>query len=248
LGYHMDIFHSWKFPSNDHLNKVLYNRGIQGVILGQTNGDFRPYTPPYDKVAVVQCGFFLPVEIHALVRSDLDAAVRLSFERIYARRFHKIGMILIKDPKSASDRMLEASIWDLKRIYPDCVEVFIVEWSSLPTQRKLLKEWFHSKKIGAVVGVTATVDGLLQEMGIEVPFASMIYDPHRPQCAGADIQSAIMGEMAINLLDSFLRQNLLGIPTVKKVFMVEPVWREGKSLLRRRIAHGSKKAGAILAH
>jgi len=236
LGYHLDIFHSWKFPSNDHLNKVLHSRGIQGVIVGQTNGDFRPYIPPFDQIAVVQCGFFMPVEIHALVRSDLEAAVRLCFEKVRARSFPKIGMVLLKNPAAASDKILETTIWDLKRIYPDEVEVFIEDWTIIRKQLESLEKWFFSRKIDAVVGVTASVDSLLQSLKIEIPFACMIFDPHRPYCDGADIQSSVMGEMSINLLDSFLRQNVRGIPTVKKVFMVEPTWREGTSLSRPRMS------------
>jgi len=236
LGYHLDVFQSWKFPSNDHITKILYNRGIRGVIVGQNNGNLKPYTPPRDTLAVVQCGLFLPVEIFTLVRPDLDTAVRLCFEKVRSRNFSRIGIILLKNPEAVSDRILETTIWDLKRIFPDNVEVFIKPWSFLQTEPTTLKEWFHRHKMDAVIGITPSVYHLLQEFEIKVPFACMVYDANRPQFDGANLQFSMMGEMSINLLDSYLRQNLLGMPAIKRIFMVEPTWHEGTSLSRRGIA------------
>jgi len=235
LGYHLDVLRSWEFTRDNHLKKVLYSRGIQGVVIGESGSNFRPYVPPFDKIAMVQCGLYLPVEIYTLVRSDLDMAVRLCFEKVRAQNFQRIGMVLLHDPKAESDRILENSMWNLKRIYPDNIEIFIEKWNFYETHPTSLKKWFHRHKIDVVVGVTAFVDNLLQQLDIKVPFASMILDPLRPEFDGADIQSPVMGEMSVNLLDSYLRQNLLGIPPVKKVFMVEPTWHEGISLSRRRV-------------
>jgi len=236
LGYHLDVFRSWEFTSEDHLSRVLYSRGIKGVIVGQSCSNFRPYLAPLDQVAVVQCGLYMPVEIHTLVRADLDAVVRLCFEKVRSRGFHRIGMVLVKNPRAESDQILESSIWNMKRLYPDNIEIFVDEWEPLAADSGSLKKWFHKHRVDVVIGVTAIVDALLQQSKIEVPFAAMLHDPRRPQYDGSDIQSAIMGEMAINLLDSYLRQNLLGIPPVKRVYMVEPTWREGTSLSRPRIS------------
>jgi len=235
LGYNLDILKSGQFASRDHLNKVLFSRGIQGVIVGQTAGHFRTYLPTLEKIAVVQCGLYLPVEIHTLVRSDLDAVVKLCFEKVRAQGFRRIGMILLQDPKAESDQILESSTWNLKRLWPDNIELFVEEWDFFDSHPESLKKWFYRHKCDAVVGITATVDDFLQKLGIKVPFASMILEPLRPEVDGADLQGAIMGEMSINLLDSYLRQNLLGISSVKKVFMVEPTWHEGTSLSRRRL-------------
>lgn len=235
LGYNLDVLKSGQFASEDHLNKVLYSRGVQGVIVGQTAGHFRSYLPLLEKVAVVQCGLYLPVEIHTLVRSDLDAVVNLCFEKVRSQGFRRIGMVLLQDPKAVSDRILENSTWNLKRVCADNIEVFVEKWDFFDTHPASLKKWFYRHKLDAVVGITATVDDFLQKLGIKVPFACMIHDPYRPQFDGADLQSAIMGEMSVNLLDSYLRQNFLGIPPVKKVFMVEPTWHEGTSLSRRRV-------------
>jgi len=235
LGYDLNVLKSWDFTRADHLAKVLYSRGIQGVVVGQTAGNFQSSVFPIEKVAMVQCGLFMPVEIHTLVRADLDAIVRLCFAKARAQKFQRIGMVHLLTPGAESDQILENSIWNLKRVYPDNIEVFIEKWTFYDTHPASLKKWFYRHKLDAVVGVTATVDDFLQRLGIKVPFACLIHDPFRPLFDGADLQSAIMGEMSINLLDSYLRQNQLGVPAVKKVFMVEPAWHEGISLSRRRI-------------
>jgi len=235
LGYHLDVLNSWEFTGNDHLNKVLYSRGVKGVVVGKSASNFRPYVPPLEKIAVVQCGLYWPVEIFTLVRSDLDAVVRLCFEKVRSQNFRRIGMVLLHNPRAESDRILENSIWNLKRIHPDNIEVFIEKWTSFDTYSVSLKKWFYRHKLDVVIGVNALVHGILEHLGIKVPFACMIHDPHLPQFDGADLQCAIMGEMSINLLDSYLRQNLLDNPPIKKVFMVEPVWHEGTTLSRRRV-------------
>jgi len=231
LGYHLDIFHSWKFRSNNQVTQVLYSRGIQGIIVGQNNGKYEPYIPPLDSLAIIHCGLYLPVEISTLVRPDLDKGMRLCFEKVHSRGFRRIGLVLVKHPLAESDRILETSIWDLKRLHPDTVELLIIECLSLPRDRKSLKEWVDRHKLDAVIATSPTVDDMLHELGIHVPFASF-YDPHRAHLDGVDLQFSAIGEMSINLLDTYLRQNLLGMQTVKKIFMVEPKWHDGSSLSR----------------
>jgi len=235
LGYNLDILHSWEFTSDDHLTKVLYSRGIQGVVVGQSGDRFHPRIPHLDEVAVVQCGLFLPVEILTLVRPDLDSAVRLCFEKVRSRGFERIGMVLLHNLNAESDRILEDAIWNLKRVYSENIEVFIEKWSVFLSRRTPLKEWFYRHQIDVVVGINPAIDDFLQQLGIDAPFACMIHDLYRPDFDGADLQCSLMGEMSINLLDTALRQNLFGIPSVKKVFMVEPTWHEGTTLLRPRV-------------
>ena len=230
LGYRLNILHSWKFRSNDHVNKVLYSRGIQGVVVGQNNGHVKSYTPPRDGLAIVQCGLYLPVKISTLVRPDLDTGLRLCFEKVRSHHFRRIGFVLFKNARAESDSILEATMWDLKRLHPDNVEIMVMEWRFLHRDQKTLEKWFHRHKIDAVIGISPTVIDLLHGLGIDVPFASMIYDPNRPEFDGTDLHFATQGEMSISMLDTYLRQNLLGMHPVKKIFMVKPTWHHGNSL------------------
>ncbi len=249
LGYKVTSYSVEELAAMRDPSRVLYHRGIQGIILPNF---FDPSSLPmmdWTPFSVVALGH--PLEIDAIwaqtgfhrVTTDHYEAVASSWRRAVKLGYERIGVVLFHHhPVAIRDDELRRAAW-----------LFCQE--GIPRTRRIPLQEFHfdeTAKLGpwlkryqpdVVIGMTPAVWWWIRDADWRVPEDVAFISLHKsdPETYAENKSMAGLTDMtgsevpvALELLDRAIRLSYRGLSKLPQTVLLHPPWRDGPSLPDRR--------------
>ena len=217
------------------LETVLRSRSVPGILLppAPVAGMLKTEDFPWGEFAVVAFGqSHASLPIH-MVTSDQYAAGKLAFRSIVDRGYRRIGFT------GFSDRL------NYTRFFPgyiqeqfcmpksDRIPPLFLENKKSHNPLEELRVWIARHKPDAIISEISELYSWLNEIGVHTPqqiglATTTVLDGHAD--SGIYQNSEEIGRAAAETVISQINQHHLGIPQVKRLILIEGVWRDGKTL------------------
>jgi len=236
LGYDAEII--WgKEPGmgGNRLSKILYTRGIRGVILMsmfKPRGHVRLDWPCF---AAATTGFtiFKP-DLHRATSSHYQGMI-LALRNLRKLGYERVGYLnLIESEDMVNEAWLAAYMAYHYRVHGrvKIPPLLLQAWDKKP-----MEKWLNKNRPQALVCNSRKYLGLLNELGYQVPkdigFVLLDCYPDQAECAGIHQNRDRVGAAAVDLVVGQLEANEYGLPAHQKVVMIEPTWKPGATLVPR---------------
>jgi len=222
LGYSLSEFDLGTYK-NQSLARILYSRGISGVIVAVPSFASGKVYLRFDfssfSCVAIGWGLFRPM-LHT-VRFDYFQAVRLALHHVRHRFGGCVAAVWDETTDLRSHRAAQAS--------------FVIHHADGPAQAHKL--FLNSKTLARKVIRSHRIKCLLVSAGMtlpawvadEIPDAQIVRFEHpgKRDCFGwVDTQNTLLGKWGVDLLASKLSLHERGIPESCQVMLVPPKWRK----------------------
>jgi DNA-binding LacI/PurR family transcriptional regulator len=160
----------------------------------------------------------------------------LALRSMKIRGYRRIGFAnLILQEDMANDAWLSAYLGYYYRIEGGIAvpPLLLPGWNM-----KKFSAWFNKYRPEAVISNNTQPLHFMEELGLRIPqdagFASLDCMPEDFAYAGVSQPRDRIAAKAVDLVVEQLENNEFGLPEVPKIVMVEGLWRDGPTLLKRR--------------
>lgn len=237
LGYEVEEFWA-KEPgvTSSRLSKILYTRGIRGVILapqyrsyGHASLDWR-----YFAAATVTYTVTKP-EVHRVTHSHYNG-MQILLRQLKRHTYRRPGFATLVDQNERVKRTWEGS--------------FLANQSSLPAKSRIppllipkfeagpFRKWLEKYRPDVVISNLALPLQMLIDFGYSVPddigFATLDLAlkpvPAQLSIAGIDQQPLVQGAATADLVIKQIQNNEFGLPESPVTLHFDGVWREGTTI------------------
>jgi len=229
LGYATDLLNLNDFPTKEQINRVLINRGIEGLVVLP----LRYISDLTDRISwdqfstVVVTSALQAPKFHSALPNHFDNVTK-SINQILELGYSKIGFITLKDWGRRTLHRWEGGIaWhNCFRELPQ-IKIFSESLAN-PTDYATLIDWLAKNQFEVVIAEPLT----------QVPFQEIFNQlpiQKRPQIitmswptplaiAGVDQLPELIGKAAVEILDGLIVRGEKGIPQIPYTTMIEGKW------------------------
>jgi DNA-binding LacI/PurR family transcriptional regulator len=237
MGISIELFlHDGTAATSRQLSRILYNRGIKGVILSFPRPYERdhPNELEWEKFAVVACN---PLHAHDRFHSvgtDHFRDGRMLCRKLLELGHHRIGLCISEDYDMLSSRAFKAGIWtEMQKHLPSENQIpFLVlpKW-----EHESFRAWFEEWRPRVIISQRRELFVWLKQLGLRVPQDIGIAVPSTSKGfvnSGIDQNIAQMCQEALRLLwEKLIPTSSYGIPAFPLKITIPSSWNEGKTLL-----------------
>ena len=234
-GYRLTEFDLAEYRSMERASNVLYNRGIQGLILPYMpqGAETRLTGPEWNRFAVVCCSFGWARAPFHVVAPDIFEGTRRVWQQVVARGYRRVGAAIFRHTPVAVDdhSRLGGCMVEQNALIPAGRHLPIL--LSDPTDKEAFLTWVRQHQPDVVIGFINRCYHWLVEAGYRVPgdvaFACLNVWPGEP-LSGMSVQHPQVARSAVDFLISQMHENHFGVPPVQHCLLLEPDWVEGITL------------------
>lgn len=240
LGYRLDTFNLWDYPSARSLGKTMFNRGIRGLIIPAIVDKVGVPDFDWSLFSAVGCSigeYRLP--IHSVSVNHFDA-VRLCWRQCASRGYRRIGAALYRQegPDQNDAPRHAAFAYERDRASQNFARIPIHAGSM--SDRDAFLKWYFEYRPDAVIALNDLAYWWLIDAGVKVPgetgFCSSSRNSDSPDpCCGASNMNARIAEICVNWIDQLIRINETGLPQTPEEILVTASWIEGSTLPRAKV-------------
>jgi LacI family transcriptional regulator len=236
-GYHLTEFDIAEYPNIEAAARVLYHRGIRGVLVPQLAHTVGPgiLDLPADKFTVVCLDLgWDPVPFH-VIGPDTFEETRRVWREVTRRGFKRIGgAVLAHTPHAVDDATrLGASLASQQDWVPAKQRLPLL--TTDPRDRAGFLRWMKQYRPDVVIGFIPRLYDWLREEGWRVPedvsFAALtLVVSEWPQVTGCISQGDNIGSAGVDALIAAMGENEWGVPVQQRKLLLQPIWHAGQSL------------------
>lgn len=233
LGYKLEPFYLDDYPSADAVSRVLYNRGIRGLLIPQIMNpeSKRVMRLNWEKFTGVCCGVGRVRPPLHTVTTDHFMTTRLVWEVAAKSGYKRIGASLhCHDPIADDDwQRIGASSAAIKLLQlSEAAEIPILTADVL--DEKSLVEWYHRYKPELIIGFNQRTGEILERNNIRMPedveFISLMAG-RGSKWSGILHHYDQISRISVEVLTNELRDNRWGLPELSNNILVRPEWHHG---------------------
>ncbi len=209
------------------VGRVLFNRGIRGVIVAPMPLDILPLRLNWDMHAAIAVGYsFRQREMHRVANAHFGGLITCHRE-LTSAGYERIGCVISHDEDERSLHYWQAAALCAPRVHGGAkVAPLMIKGAS---DEEAFVKWFQRNRLDAVIGNNPDQSvGWMRKLGLRVP-ADVGY-------ASLDLASAAkfpgmrqswpgIFTTAIDQLAGELARNSFGPPETPRVTLVDGVWR-----------------------
>ncbi len=239
-GYLIHEFDLAEYASIKTAARVLYHRGIRGLLVPQFEYTKGPgiLEMPVENFTVVGLDLgWVSTRFH-LVAPDRFAGTRRVWDEVAARGYRRIGgAILSHTPRAVDDATrYGSSVAAQAELLKPRERVPLLTTS--PTDRDGFLRWLDRHDPEVVIGFVSRVYDWIRASGRRVPgdiaVASLaVYPQETPDLTGVLRPVNEIGSSGVDALIAAMSENEWGAPALQRKLLLEPVWHEGTTLPRR---------------
>lgn len=219
------------------LSRILYQRGIECLLLAPTPNGGGHLTMEWDKFSSVAIGYaMLFPRLHRVGSHHLHGA-REAIRQLYRRGYRRIGLCIAKDANLRLDHScLEAmTYYHFRNPKKNRVKPLIqVDFSEKETVR-----WLKKEKPDSIITTYEWFPETLARADYRIPedvaVAFLNMDYAKPGVAGINQRYAVIGEAASDLVIGQHYRNEKGIPATPHTIMIEGCWLDGSTVSRKSV-------------
>ncbi|GHC05765.1 hypothetical protein GCM10007047_23420 [Cerasicoccus arenae] len=244
LGYKLE--HFWlgeKDMNAARLSKILYSRGILGLFVAPIPEVRQHIEMEWERFSSITTGYsFLSPNLHRSAAHHFHA-IQESLRNLCDAGYKRVGLCLYADTSRrvdelwlsgallAENRRLDAANGSQKNFQ---VFHFLFNDNTL----KDVPDWCHRNKLDVLISDNLIAMHELQNAGYNVPgdidFMTLNWEESDPDIAGIDQRPWHVGAAAMDMVIGAIQRGERGVPKVPLTTMVEGVWKDGVSLLKKR--------------
>lgn len=218
------------------IDGILHARGIRGVILAPPYMGNRRLPMTWDRYACVGTGYAWEEQQFDRVAHDHDQNVALAFQRLTALGYSRIGMCIPSFyANGRGTRWLDGFLTCQHRL-PEKFRIPLFVGSPEEDSFADFRGWHGRWQPDALLTVYGHERAWLQEMKLRVPrdvALACVTRPSHASLAGIDDRYDQIGGAAVELVASKIAFNQFGIPSHRRLILIEGTWRDGKSAPRK---------------
>jgi LacI family transcriptional regulator len=238
-GYQLSNFDLADYPSGEVASNVLYNRGVQGLIIPQMSRSVEPmlHATGWGRFAAVCCMLGWASTPFHIVRKDIFNDMRLLWREAVARGYQRIGGALFQHDPIAEDDYARygASVAEQRQLIPARQRLPFLLGG--PEDKAAFLEWVKRVKPDAIISFIETPYGWLKSAGYKIPediaFACAFVEPGMELYAGVAALNDELAQTTVDFLATQIHQNQRGTPRIQQTLLLEPQWNEGVTMPHR---------------
>ena len=237
LGFKLEAFDIHDYKNAQRLSDILYNRGINGVLVAQifTPGFCESFNwSKFSTVAISEGTFRPPVH---LVMPNHFRAVQGAWDYAFARGFKRIGLAIYDMPYALDFHDRRSAFEDRQRDVPTNRRIpvmVITPWSSEAERLAAMaisRRWVDQYQPDCILGFNDIFWWLLKDggwRGIDKPDSFVTLWKHQPapKYPGFLLSTDEIGRRAVDWLDSLLRAGERGLPDYPATLQIEMRWED----------------------
>ena len=236
-GYDLQLFNFGDYPTGEALSRVLFHRGIRGLLLAPLPHTDGPMALRLDwqRFTTVSCmlGWSRP-PLH-VVEFDWFQAIRRAWAEVLARGYRRIGAALFcHEPPSENDMSALGALRAEQSRLPRTHKVIPPHQGDL-RDKEAFQAWFRKHDPDVVLAFNDSAWDWLREMKVKMPadVGFLSFSAEAPEISGMVRSHKVIAAAGIDLLIAKLREFEQGIPAVQHTLLIEPAWVEGATLRPR---------------
>jgi LacI family transcriptional regulator len=246
MGYAFEQIYLEDYRDNSAgLQRVLRNRGIEGVLLmpmGQPQN--LDYLFDWDEFSVVATSYSVVTPQFHRVVPYMFSNLKLACQKLVERGYRRIGLTVTANMDQRTFHHFSAAMaWHNANHPPSQTLPPLIE-ENLTAER--IAAWLRREKPDVFIS-SANLPALeaAERAGLRVPqdigvvFHSV---PKKPRATAIDERPAEIGSTAIGLLSSMIQCGERGIPAMTRVTMIEGAWIEGQTVRPARNSDATSTA------
>jgi LacI family transcriptional regulator len=235
LGFRAEEF--WlSEPEADQraLSRMLYNRGIRGVLLLPFHRSIRRLKMDFGKISVISLGRSQAAQgSHSVVTNPFEA-VRLAMRVARERGYRRPGLALETFQDARADGRYHGAYYLSQETLTEADRVPPLAGS--PAHLKAVSIWFERHRPDVILSYGTWVLDWLRCEGLAVPDQVGFIDLNRSNAGststGVCQNYGEMGRTAVDLLVDLVNKDERGIPRMRRQHIVDITWMESGGTLR----------------
>ncbi|MFP4157955.1 MAG: LacI family DNA-binding transcriptional regulator [Opitutales bacterium] len=236
LGYVCDCLNIAEHGSIDRLIRVAYSRGIRGLIVGFTASQqlAQVQDMPWDRFSVVASGIgSRRLPMHSVSINGVEA-MHLAWRKATESGARRLGLAALKFERDSEMDHQKYGTFLLRQLQlPEALRLPV--WRGTPRDYGSLRKWVEEHRPDCVFGTQDSVYQMLPEAGsstsLPYSFISLYAGELQDQrISGIANCGEHIGSTAMDLLDAAIQRHEPGLPGRPLRVMLDPEWREGRSL------------------
>lgn len=237
LGYRLEHFFLDDYPSPEAITRVLYSRGIRGILVAQIQNpeSTRAMGIDWSKFTAVCCGIGRVRPPLHTVTSDDFANTRIIWEIVAQAGCPRVGAALHSHhpPAEGDWQRLGATTAALRLLSIDGAGEIPINTDPLPSRQGIIA-WYEKYRPKTIVAFNPGVGRALVKHGVRIPeeaqFVAIETVADSPW-SGIVKDSHHVGYTAMDILYNEIRQNHWGLPDEPNITIVQPEWNQGETFL-----------------
>lgn len=242
LGYKLETFFVDEYPSAKAASRVLYSRGIRGILVSPVWDLKYAWTADmeWEKFTAVCCGIgWVRPPLHTVTK-DVFGTTRLVWEIAAEAGFKRIGGAINCHRPLVEDDWLRfgassASIGLLGLNNDSPIPLL----STQVEDERALMEWYERYKPDLIIGFNFYTGQVLEKNGVRIPedveFLSLITQPGS-KWSGIDHCYEHIARISIDVLHDEMRDNRWGLPDLPNLVVVDAEWNSGTTFTHPELA------------
>jgi len=220
--------------SAGRLTQLLVARGIRALVLAPLFEPGEYPALPWEKFCVVTIGYsVLRPAVHR-VSPHQARSTRELVEILRARGYRRLGFVIDQNANVRSGYNFLGAYLAEQETQPAENRLRPLVTPAIPIGDSTLRRGLREQKPDCVIGTGPEILRQLEGIGLEVPgrlgFALTGIRPRLPHIAGMDERWDGIGQAAIDLVVSLLKNNDSGVPRFPRFVLVESRWTSGASV------------------
>lgn len=238
-GYRLELFNpNAKHMTPERVMKILYNRSVSGLIFAPRRNPHTELNIKLDNFCAVGIGYTLQSPIVDRVITDHHHNVMVGFTHLYEAGYRRIGMTTtLNTEKRIEGRRISSFLYQLE-LYPDVEAIPVARYINEPEAiMKDVTAWIEKYRPDAIICHNPLIFDICDNLGLRVPEDIAVVSITRNErwknyeiCSGIDELYPEVGAMAVDVLVSLIRNNEYGIPSKRRIHMLEGEWNPGKTM------------------
>lgn len=238
LGFRIECFflmESGMSPSK--VDRILYARGIQGVILAPPYLGNRKLGLTWKRYACVGTGYGWELQQFDRIAHDHDQNVVTAFQKLRDLGYKRIGMCLPSFyANGRGTRWLDGFLTCQHRLSKsERIPLFV--GSEEEQSFGLFQKWVFRWRPDVLLSLYGEERCWLDSLNLRVPEKiglACLIRPRGSRLAGIDDRFEHIGAATVELVASKIAFNQFGIPSDPKLTLIEGRWVDGQSLRKAR--------------
>ncbi len=238
LGYKIEYF--WGHQPNlspQRLSRILYNRGIRGIILSTIldEVDYPDMEWDHFSIASLQDTLFSP-HFHSVAYSKYHGML-IALKKLRSLGYSRIGFTNHSFDENFTEGQWLAAY--LKEAYMTYGKIKIPPLIIDPWDKGIFEKWVKENKPDSIVCNSSQPLEYLNELGYKVPediaFVFLDLTQTKAPAAGISQPRDQVGSKVVELIVEQLETNSFGIPKVPKSVTIEGTWVDGTTVVKKRV-------------
>jgi LacI family transcriptional regulator len=238
LGYNLEIFYLEKdLKTTKDPDRLLYARGIRGLVILSLFGDNLDLSLDWDRYAVVAHGHYSNEHTFHHIGDNAFVSIGIVCARLVGMGYKRIGLAHDQTIERRQHHQWIGGLAKEALLRPRQLKVVPAH---LPVSfgRKDYLNWFRRYKPECILSNDSRCYDYLKEVGIRIPEEAgiVLLSPtaHERKFSGLTYDYKMLSAACIEQLHSFLLRGETGIPELRHETLFSARWSDGDTLRKQK--------------